>query len=376
MKRIYSLAILAVSILSFTSCEDFMDIHEEYIEGGEIIYAPKPDSVSFIAGKGRVLFNCRTYNAPNVRSIDVYWNDGLDSLIIPVELKTGYDSISVILDNLEEKSYTFNIQTTDNFGHKSLFMTDFGTSYGDTYQATLNDRLIESLSLSDQEGTIKWYYAPQYLVRSEVRYVKKDGSQAIAKVPSTDDLVLLPDVKSGSTFEYRSLYIPEAAAIDTFATAWKEYETPFPTEYKYDRSLWKVLSVSDVSTSEGGGMDALIDDDLRTYWQSAYEGGDAPLPHWAVIDMQTPKKISKVELYRRTGNKDTKSIELYVSEHPEAETADWIKIGTAVFDEGDSSSITLPETIGAGKGRYLKLLLPDSNREPYTSVAEVYVYGK
>lgn len=376
MKRIYSLAILAASILSFTSCEDFMDIHEEYIEGGEIIYAPKPDSVSFIAGKGRVLFNCRTYNAPNVRSIDVYWNDGLDSLIIPVELKTGYDSISVILDNLEEKSYTFNIQTTDNFGHKSLFMTDFGTSYGDTYQATLNDRLIESLSLSDQEGTIKWYYAPQYLVRSEVRYVKKDGSQAIAKVPSTDDLVLLPDVKSGSTFEYRSLYIPEAAAIDTFATAWKEYETPFPTEYKYDRSLWKVLSVSDVSTSEGGGMDALIDDDLRTYWQSAYEGGDAPLPHWAVIDMQTPKKISRVELYRRSGNTDTKSVELYVSDQPDANTGNWTKIGTAVFDEGDSSSITLPETIGAGKGRYLKLLLPDSNREPYTNVAEVYVYGK
>lgn len=376
MKRIYSLAILAASILSFTSCEDFMDIHEEYIEGGEIIYAPKPDSVSFIAGKGRVLFNCRTYNAPNVRSIDVYWNDGLDSLIIPVELKTGYDSISVILDNLEEKSYTFNIQTTDNFGHKSLFMTDFGTSYGDTYQATLNDRLIESLSLSDQEGTIKWYYAPQYLVRSEVRYVKKDGSQAIAKVPSTDDLVLLPDVKPGSTFEYRSLYIPEEAAIDTFATAWKEYETPFPTEYKYDCSSWKVLSVSDVSTSEGGGMDALIDDDLSSYWQSAYEGGDAPLPHWAVIDMQTPKKISRVELYRRSGNTDTKSVELYVSDQPDANTGNWTKIGTAVFDEGDSSSITLPETSGAGKGRYLKLLLPDSNREPYTNVAEVYVYGK
>lgn len=375
MKRIYSLAILVVFILSVTSCEDFMDIHKEYIEGGEIIYAPKPDSVNFIAGKGRVLFNCRTYNAPNVRSIDVYWNDGLDSLIIPVELKTGYDSISVILDNLEEKSYTFNIQATDNFGHKSLFMTDFGTSYGDTYQATLNDRLVESLTLSDQEGTIKWYYAPQYLVRSEVRYVKKNGSQAIVKVPSTDDLVQLPDVKLGSTFEYRSLYIPEEVAIDTFATAWKEYETPFPAEYKYDRSSWEVLSVSDVSTSEGGGMATLIDGDLSTYWQSAYEGGDAPLPHWAVIDMQTPKNISRVELYRRTGNKDTKSIELYVSDHPDANAAGWIQIGTVVFEEGDSSSITIPGSIDM-KGRYLKLLLSDSNREPYTSVAEVYVYGK
>ena len=375
MKRIYSLAILATFILSFTSCEDFMDMHKEYIKGGEIIYAPKPDSVYFIAGKGRVLFNCRTYNAPNVRSIDVYWNDGLDSLIIPVELKTGYDSISVILDNLEEKSYTFKIQATDNFGHKSLFMTDFGTSYGDTYQATLNDRLVESLTLSDQEGTIKWYYAPQYLVRSEVRYVKKNGSQAIVKVPSTDDLVQLPDVKPGSTFEYRSLYIPEEVAIDTFATAWKEYETPFPAEYKYDRSSWEVLYVSDVSTSEGGGMATLIDGDLSTYWQSAYEGGDAPLPHWAVIDMQTPKNISRVELYRRTGNKDTKSIELYVSDHPDANAAGWIKIGTVVFEEGDSSSITIPGSIDM-KGRYLKLLLSDSNREPYTSVAEVYVYGK
>ena len=375
MKRIYSLVVFVISVLFFTSCDDFMDVHKEYIEGGEIIYAPKPDSVNFIAGEGRILFNCRTYNAPNVRSVDVYWNDRLDSLIIPVELSTGYDSISVILDNMEEKSYTFNIQTTDNFGHKSLFVTSFGTSYGDTYRATLNDRGIKSLSLSDKEGTIEWYSAPLHLVRNEIRYIKNDGSQTTVKISSIDNLAKLPDVKPGSTFEYRSLYIPEEVAIDTFATAWKEFETPFPTEYKYDRSSWEVLSVSDVSTSEGGGMATLIDGDLSTYWQSAYEGGDAPLPHWAVIDMQTPKNISRVELYRRTGNKDTKSIELYVSDHPDANAAGWIKIGTVVFEEGDSSSITIPGSIDM-KGRYLKLLLPDSNREPYTSVAEVYVYGK
>lgn len=375
MKRIYSLVAFAVSVLFFTSCDDFMDVHKEYIEGGEIIYAPKPDSVNFIAGEGRILFNCRTYNAPNVRSVDVYWNDRLDSLIIPVELSTGYDSISVILDNMEEKSYTFNIQTTDNFGHKSLFVTSFGTSYGDVYRATLNDRGIKSLSLSDKEGTIEWYSAPVHLVCNEIRYIKTDGSQTTVKISSIDNLAKLPDVKPGSTFKYRSLYIPEEIAIDTFATAWKEYETPFPTEYKYDRSSWEVLSVSDVSTSEGGGMAALIDGDLSTYWQSAYEGGDAPLPHWAVIDMQTSKKISRIELYRRTGNKDAKSIELYVSDHPDANAVGWIQIGTVVFEEGDSSSITIPGSIDM-KGRYLKLLLPDSNREPYTSVAEVYVYGK
>lgn len=375
MKRIYILATFVLSILSFSSCDDFMDIHKEYIEGGEIIYAPKPDSVSFIAGKGRILFNCRTYNAPNVQSVDVYWNDGLDSLIIPVEFNTGYDSISVLLDNMKEKSYTFNVRTTDNFGHKSLLLTDFGSSYGEIFQSTLTDRRIKAITLSDESGIIEWYSVPTGLVRNEIRYVRDDDSQAIVEIPSADQQIELPDVKAGSSFEFRSLFIPEEASIDTFTTAWQVYETAFPTEYKYDRSSWSVLSVSDVSTSEGGGMGTLIDDDLSTYWQSAYEGGDAPLPHWAVIDVQTPKKISKVELYRRSGNKDTKSIELYVSDQPDGNAAGWIKIGSVTFGDANSVSMTIPESVETSKGRYLKLVLPDSNRAPYTSVAEVYVYG-
>lgn len=374
MKRIYSLIAFVVSVLSFVSCEDFMDVHKEYIEGGEIIYAPKPDTVSFIAGNGRILFNCRTYNAPNVQSIDVYWNDGLDSLIIPVKMNTGYDSISVILDNMEEKSYTFNIQTTDNFGHKSLFVTDFGTSYGETYQSRLSDRRIKTVSLSDKGGIITWYFAPSNLVRTEIRYTKNDGSQSVVVTPSTKEVVELPDIKAGSTIDYRSLYIPEAEAIDTFATAWNTYETPIPEEYRYDRSSWVVLSASDEATDYP--KTALLDDDLNSFWHSAYEGGDTPLPHWAVIDMQSQKRISKFEVYRRAGNTDTKSVELYVSDQPDGNSGNWTKIGNGTFGEGDNLSILIPESVDTEKGRYLKLLLPDSNREPTTSVAEVYVYGK
>ena len=43
MKRIYSLLVFIACTLLITSCEDFMDVHKEYIEGGEIIYAPNPD---------------------------------------------------------------------------------------------------------------------------------------------------------------------------------------------------------------------------------------------------------------------------------------------------------------------------------------------
>lgn len=51
MKRIYGIVAFVVSVLSFVSCDDFMDVHKEYIEDGEIIYAPKPDTIGFIAGK-------------------------------------------------------------------------------------------------------------------------------------------------------------------------------------------------------------------------------------------------------------------------------------------------------------------------------------
>ena len=129
MKKLYNGLLFFITFLTLASCEDFMDIHKEFIEGGEVIYAPKPDSVSFIAGKGRILFRCWMYNSPNVKSIDIFWNDGKDSLIIPVKLNAGIDSLESVLSNMPEKSYTFDIKTTDNFGHSSLSTVDFGSSY-------------------------------------------------------------------------------------------------------------------------------------------------------------------------------------------------------------------------------------------------------
>lgn len=228
MKKRYALVVFFVSILSLCACEDFMDIHKDYLEGGEIIYAPKPDTISFFAGKGRIQFKCRTYNAPNVRSIDVYWNEGLDSLIIPVKLKVGYDSISVILNDMEEKSYTFNVRTTDNFGHKSLFLTNFGTSYGNIYKSRLIDRRIKKISLLQSIAKVEWYFAPTDLLRSEIRYVKNDNSQALVEIPSNTSMVELSDIKSDSEIEYRSVFVPEKGAIDMFVTEWKVMGIPYP----------------------------------------------------------------------------------------------------------------------------------------------------
>lgn len=375
MKKIYSVLLLSLCVWMFSSCEDFMDIHKEYVEGGEIIYAPKPDTVSFIAGRGRIVFRCRTYNAPNIKSIDVYWNDKLDSLIIPVTLGSGFDSLEVVLDNMEEKSYTFNVLMRDNFGHKSLAITDFGSSYGDTYLSTLIDRRIKKVSLSDKGGSIEWYSAAEGLVANEVRYTTKDGKSAVVSLSPKEYSVMCPDVKAGTSFEMRSLYIPEEEAIDTFYTAWGKYEETFPAIYSYDRSEWAVLACSDQKESDGGGMKALIDGDLNTFWHSAYDP-DSPLPHWVVIDMLSSRSICQFSVYRRPGNTDAKTVQLFVSNSPDADDSSWLKVAEGVFpSSGDKLEITVPPSVSTDKGRYLKFVLPDSNRAPFTSIAEIYAFG-
>ena len=84
MKKIVNGIIIPLILSALISCGDFMDVHKEYIKDGEIIYAPKVAAVTFLAGMNRIEFRYSLYKSPNVRSVDLYWNDGADSLIMPV----------------------------------------------------------------------------------------------------------------------------------------------------------------------------------------------------------------------------------------------------------------------------------------------------
>jgi len=153
MNRIHVILVIVLALSCFAACENFMDVHEEWIKDGEIIYAPKIDSLSFIAGRERLEFRHWLYKSPNVRTVNLYWNDGADSLIISVNPSAGLDSVFRIVPNMPERSYTFTVRTTDMFGHKSLFRSGFGTSYGDNYEKSLNDRNIADFDLKVKEVT-------------------------------------------------------------------------------------------------------------------------------------------------------------------------------------------------------------------------------
>ncbi|MDR3246887.1 MAG: discoidin domain-containing protein [Prevotellaceae bacterium] len=373
MKMIYKNlpVLMMVIMICLVSCDDFMDTHKQFVEGGEKVYAPKPGSVSFLPGINRVKFQSWILNSPNVKSVDIFWNSGQDSLIIPVTPSSGLDSVEAILSLPVEKSYTFSVRHTDTYGHHSLSVSGFSTSYGEVYRSALRNRIVREIAITGSNANISWFTAEENLVRSEVHYVDVNDDPIIVRVSPDELSTVCPSPKTSTTFEYRSLFLPETSAIDTFYLEWEQL---FPV-IQFDKTAWSVISCSDEEVSDGGGKDVLIDGILTNYWHSKWTSPVGQLPHWAIIDMVSPQRITKIETYRRPNNTNTKSVQYLVSNDSDPNAQSWLKIMEGTFVSGNLLTLNAPENNITG--RYLKIFLPNSNvAQGYTSVSEINVYGK
>lgn len=152
---------------------------------------------------------------------------------------------------------------------------------------------------------------------------------------------------------------------------------------QYDMSTWKVSSFSDQIVSDGGGAAAILDlnNPHSTFWHSDWSIG-APLPHWIVIDMNQEVTIDMIQLgWRQYGTRFyhyNKVTEVYVgnSSEPAGLTQ---KVGslTTLAPYGASSDQYAPyDNVGlsANSGRYLKLVVPESNNGSNSIIAYVKAF--
>jgi hypothetical protein len=376
MKKIFNILLVFTVLTGLFSCDGMMDVHQKYIEDGEIVYMPKPESVEFLAGRERVVLRIVLYNSPNAKSVDIYWNNRNDSLIYPVTPSTGLDTIEIEIPNLEEKSYTFTVWTTDAYSNHSLPVTGFADAYGDLFQSSLTNQPVWRVSLTEEGGEITWSSAVEHLVCTEVRYFNKDDEIQTIVSPATAATTVCTNVKNSSRFTYRSLFLPEVNAVDTFYVDWVEHETPFPEMLLLNKAEFRVL---EVSSEAEGGMHAIIDNNLNTFWHSKWSGGLAPFPHWIIMDLGVPRNICRIEIYRRMNSEytDTKTVQFSVGDEPVYNADSWKNIGEVVFSNiiGENLMILdVPDSVDTD-GRYLRLWLPDNNgRQTYAAIAEIYIY--
>lgn len=229
MKRDWNIIWVATILFAMVAgCSKIDDYKSRYMSKGAITYAGKMDSVKVFSGKNRVEVTGVFTSDPNIVKYQVFTNSGQDSVEVPVHRTSGVDTAAIIIPNLEEGTQSFEIRTYDASGNSSVPEYVTANVYGSNYQTSLVNRGVTDASMrSDSSALITWgdVSGDAGVRYMEIRFTDANNSMhdtIIHSVP-TGLATSLPHIKLGTTFSYRTAYLPNPTAIDTFYVAYQSH---------------------------------------------------------------------------------------------------------------------------------------------------------
>jgi hypothetical protein len=229
MKRNLAIAtVITIVAIWVAACTKIDDYKSKYMSGGAIIYTGKMDSVKIFSGRYRAQLNGLFTSDPNIMKYRIFTNSRLDSMEVVVKRTSGVDTAKTIIPNLEEGTQSFEIRTYDSAGNSSVPVFVTANVYGANYQASIVNRGVADASLqTDGSAKITWADVSadagvQYMQIkfSDVSNVLHD---TVVYSQATNLTTSLPNIKVGSTFSYRTAYLPNPTAIDTFYTTYQDH---------------------------------------------------------------------------------------------------------------------------------------------------------
>src|SRR3546814_3760695 len=131
-------------------------LYSGFLEEGEFIYPGKADSLRAHPGYNRIQLSWIVLADPNATNAVIYWDNRADSLEVDLGQVARPDTMRVILNDMEEKAYSFQVVTRDEKGNLSVTSEVLGTVYGDVYQNSLLTRAVRNLSVTKDTLVIDW----------------------------------------------------------------------------------------------------------------------------------------------------------------------------------------------------------------------------
>src|SRR5690554_3137402 len=212
MKKI--LTIVAVIFLLVT-CADMNEIQQSFLDRGEKVYVGKADTLVVHGGYQRVRISGMMYYAKTAEKSVIRWTlDGVkDSVIVQAgEWSANNDTLSVVIEGLNEGTQRFFVQNYDKEGNNSLNVECSGNVYGDQYIMQASPKIITQMTPMPEGMLISWNMTDE-AVGVEVKYETNEGMQSLS-FDADAETSLLPDWKLGGMVQTRTLLLPEEDAID------------------------------------------------------------------------------------------------------------------------------------------------------------------
>ncbi|MEC3878587.1 DUF4998 domain-containing protein [Parapedobacter sp. 10938] len=207
------------------SCDSMNDLHDEYLQRGEITYLSKINEVKIHPGDKRaelVFLN----NDSKAKTMTVYWRSRTDSVVYTIPDNSVGQELKIQLPNLPEDFLTFELVATTLDGNNKSLPTELSTRiYGDKYRESLNNRLIDVATYieSSNELDITWKGVFEGAVNIELEYDGTDGETRVIELPIEERSIVYLNRFDGN-LKYRTAYVPAENALDTFYTAYGDLE--------------------------------------------------------------------------------------------------------------------------------------------------------
>jgi len=357
--------------------EQYYTIHANRMSVGKDdyrIYFPitfDSDAIIELQGKhtSEYVLPCRI----NVKNTDIQSEDPekLYSIIVPtvwepyLEYKAwGLTSPAISLDP----------ESADRIVASSKIITNYNNKWNLDFTLEVDPQALADYN--SENGT-------NYILLPEAAY---EFDQTSWKIPANMNEVsakfniLKEGLKNGETFLFGEYVLPvRIASVSEHEINPEKAVQLITVSFQpkaLDRVGWEIIDYSDQREDDGGGVNAVLDGDVTTFWHSYWgDPENTPLPHWIIIDMKQEYNIMSIEIIRRVSGMttDTKTIEFEVSSDNESyEYAGKIDFGTPEEFDGTTKQVNLASV---KTGRYLKVTVTESNRSPFSAIAEVYVKG-
>lgn len=342
-------------VICLAACKKMDATYAKYIKDGEIVYVSKPDSVKAYPGKNRILLTWPIGVDPKVSKARVFWNGREDSTEYNIDRGLGIDTAKVWLNDMSEGSYSFDVITYDNKGHSSVKVNVQSNVYGENYNSSIVNRKVKTAVYKNSAAVIDWYNGVTDAIAVEVSYTDNQGAVQKVLVSTAEKQTTLPNYKNASEISFRTLFLPEVSALDTFYTASSSIIPEHPLEELVKSKFTRWNPAGFPYTEYNQGTNAF---NIERLWDNVYTGygfmfnETKPLPSSFTFNMGQLAKLKHLrlspnwdsQLYK---NGNVKKFQLWGSATPNVtiDFSTWVFLGE--FNSYKPSALPLGQTTSA-----------------------------
>jgi hypothetical protein len=293
------LNLVLASSLIYVSCSDMDSIHDEYLNG-EIIYAGKLDTLKIRPGYYRAQLEGYTQFLGTSNQITIEYEDQVISY--PIE-ENPSDIFSVIIEDLDEGSYEFNVYTQDPNGNLSVSQIVAGNVIGDEFILDQNPREVLDYSFEPEGNYVNFYgnAESEFVIYTLIDYENEENETITDTLFYEDNRVKLINLKPLGSMITTSVIQSGLFGIDSIALEPLEYTLPDLPYTEINKDFIRLVNMPSDNPGTYNGADPdqyLFDGDGFTEANSfnTYHSGPNSIPHHFTVDLGVKTDLRKVKL--------------------------------------------------------------------------------